>query len=197
VVDTIEKYLFESNYESPYKVISFEGIIDSCLFLILFLVNGCPLEITKKDQNTISYFIFIVLLSLYFILSGLKSIYRVTTIKLYSPMTRALTECVSDPIITEYFILKYYKKENNFWFFCIITTASLFIISFCSLVYNDFIILYCCNLEKNTYTEITKRSLPISNYFDEEEDVNINPFDDDDDDDDKNAPKIDNTIIIQ
>ena len=30
-------------------------------------------------------------------------------------------------------------------------------ISFFSLVYNDFIILYCCGLQHNTYDEITNR----------------------------------------
>ena len=33
--------------------------------------------------------------------------------------------------------------------------------NFFSLVYNDFLILYCCNLEHQTYYEISKRAYDI------------------------------------
>ena len=40
--------------------------------------------------------------------------------------------------------------------FCLVV-FSLTVISFFSLVYNDFIILYCCGLEHYTYIEIDRR----------------------------------------
>ena len=33
---------------------------------------------------------------------------------------------------------------------------------FCSLVYNEFLVLYFCGLEKNTYIEIARRSRLLS-----------------------------------
>ena len=48
-----------------------------------------------KINNNIGLLIF--LLIIYFILTYFKNIYRVLTIKIYSPMTRALAESIVDP----------------------------------------------------------------------------------------------------
>ena len=45
----------------------------------------------------------------------------------------------------------------------ILILICLFITSFLSLVYNDFIVLYCCGLEYNTYLEIHKRAISYEN----------------------------------
>ena len=124
----------------------------------------------RKGKHPILWLIF--LLILYFIFSGLKNIYRVITIKLYSPMTRALTESITDPIIISTNIIiiiknSTKKEENNFYkteyYYCIwlFNTINIFctiIMAFCSCVYNDFVVLYCCGLEHNTYLEIAERS---------------------------------------
>lgn len=169
-LDTIEKYLFEFNHLSPYKVIICEGFINFFLLLILFLINGCSLQLEKITN--INIFVFIVLLLLYFFLSGLKNIYRVTTIKLYSPMTRALTECVLDPFISLIVFLVEYNIKDNFWIFFTINIICLFINAFFSLVYNDCIVLYCWGLEHETYLEIASRSSLINNEDDDSFDSN-------------------------
>ena len=46
---------------------------------------------------------------------------------------------------------------NNKWSF-IGTLISTAIIIFCCCVYNEAIILYCCNMEYFTYSEIAKRA---------------------------------------
>ena len=100
----------------------------------------------------------IILLILYFILSALKNIYRVATIKLYSPMTRALAESILDPLIIIYSsIIDSHKKIWFFWFYHGINIFLSIIMTFCSCVYNEFIVLYCCGLEYNTYHEVSKR----------------------------------------
>ena len=160
-LDTIEKYLFEFNYISPFTILIYEGFIGLCLLLVTFLVDGCNLKHFYKGEVESNKFVLILILIFYFLLSGFKNFYRVNTTKLYSPMTRALTECILDPIIT---IIKLFLYNNNkenseyFWFFFTINVVSLFIITFCSLVYNDFVVLYCYGLEKDTHLEITKRS---------------------------------------
>ena len=105
-------------------------------------------------------------------LSGLKNIYRVTTIKLYSPMTRALTECVLDPFISLIVFLSKYIIKDNFWIFFTINIFCWFINAFFSLVYNDCIVLYCWGLEHETYLEIISRSLLINNEDDDSFDSN-------------------------
>ncbi len=103
-------------------------------------------------------------------------------------MTRALTECILDPFITIYNLLVNYKWQDNFWIFFAINAFSLVIITFCSLVYNDFLVLYCYGLEKDTHLEISKRSAvngnSISEHMSDEKNEEEEEEDDDDDDED-------------
>ena len=113
-------------------------------------------NVINAEKNGLLIFLFF----LYSIFSGFKNIYRIVTIKLYSPMTRALTECICDPFVYIFiYIIKYeeFSKENNV--FNIINIICLFIMVFCALVYNEFLIIYCCGFEYNTFIEINKRSL--------------------------------------
>ena len=124
----------------------------------------CITVIVIISNNKLWYILLlIVLLILYFILSGFKNIYRVVTIKLYSPTTRALAETVLDPI--DYLLnslyenLDEYKNNSNGLIIFCINLFCLLLIDFSTCVYNDFIILYCFGLEHNTYPEIMKRSI--------------------------------------
>ena len=165
-LDTIEKYLFEYDYFSPFKVMMLEGFINSIgtLIIFLFTINDNTYKLKDTSHEKFFLFLLIILLIFYFILSGFKNIYRVSTIKIYSPMTRALTELILDPIIISILLLEsYLKTEKGFekfipWFFGINISCSI-IMAFCSCVYNDVIILYCCGLEYDTYKEINNRSI--------------------------------------
>ena len=187
-LDTIEKYLYEFDYVSPFKMLMGVGFVSCSIITIIFLISpsqkdGNP----NKDENLnmeiidILKIIFsILLLVLYLILSGFKNIYRVITIKLYSPMTRALAETIIDPIIV--FVLYFLKddqKKEHIWYISI-NLLCLILIVFCSFVYNDFIILYCFGLEHDTYTEITKRANEINNIILGEDNDNDNDNDSDD-----------------
>ena len=180
-LDTIEKHLFEFDYLNPFKVIIIEGFICVIFSLFFYLYNlifeNESLYFYKDDGNIIYL---IILLILYFILSGLKNIYIMITIKLYSPMTRALTETIIDPVIFLYNFNK--DKSDHNWTYYIINFVCLIIIVFCSLVYNDFIVLYCCGLERNTYKEIRKRSLiyNINDMLEENDSDDDNNSEDDD-----------------
>ena len=73
-------------------------------------------------------------------------------------MSRALFESTLDPFLFLYNFLTQNNKENKgIWIYFSLVVFILSVIAFFSLVYNDFIILYCCGLEYNTYTEINKR----------------------------------------
>ena len=82
-------------------------------------------------------FVLLVILTLiYLILSCFKSIYRVLTIRFYSPMTRALAESIIDPF--EFIGLFIYKSNQNnldekMVYYYVIIIISLFAISFLSL----------------------------------------------------------------
>jgi len=179
-LDTIEKYLFEFDYLNPYKVLMLEGLIGCLFILLLFFFESTYDDINslKENGNKIAL---TILLIIHFLLTYFKNIYRVLTIETYSPMTRALTESIVDPIeiICQIFIFNEDKNQGinpNRVLYYILILVFLFIISFLSMVYNDFIILYCWGLEYNTHLEINKRSISYGNF-------NSGLMDDDDDND--------------
>lgn len=175
-LDTTEKYLFEFDYVNPYKVMMIEGIINFISLGIYYYFNGH--ENQFKDLNlknkpfesneTINLIIFIVLIILYFVFAGTRNIYRVSTIKYFSPMARALTEAIFDPFQIAYKLRDHFKTVF-YW----VNVVCLVIMVFSSLVYNEFIILYCCGLEYNTHIEIRNRGNSFSIYNDEEK-ISIN-----------------------
>ena len=84
-------------------------------------------------------------------------------------MARALFELILDPSGALY---KFWAKDEDIKreikfsiIYYIITATSLILISIFALVYNDFLVLYCCGLEKETYLEIQKRALSKNIYI--------------------------------
>ena len=170
-LDTIEKYLFEFDYLNPYKVLMLEGLIGCLLLPILFITNKTTEDFNEFFGKEAWRLALLIILSLiYLILSLFKNVYRVLTIKSYSPMTRALAESIIDPFDFIYLFINrkkiYNLKNNNILnniFYFIVIFICLLITSFLSFVYNDFIVLYCCGLEYNTHLEIQKRSILYEN----------------------------------
>jgi len=193
-LDTIEKYLFDFNFLRPCSILLYEGLTGTVLIPMLLLIDNDSYqdfkEIKVEKNNIFLIFLFIG----FVIINAFKNLYRVLTIQYYSSMTRALAESILDPFVLFYYLFlpemdNKEKKEGNLndfiYFFLII--FFLVIIAFCSLVYNDFIILYCFGMEKNTYIEIKKRSYSnLNNAILDENDSDS----DEDNNDDNNAQLI-------
>jgi len=97
----------------PFEVMMFEGLINTILIICLFFfVNSSIEEEIRIFKNSEHLPYLIILIILYFIFSALKNIYRVATIKLYSPMTRALAESILDPLIIIYSSIIDSHKKN-------------------------------------------------------------------------------------
>jgi drug/metabolite transporter (DMT)-like permease len=163
-LDTIEKYLFEFDYLNPYKVLMIEGLI-GCLFLpILFFMDKTYEDFKEfSEKKVYQLIILIICLLIYSGLSLFKNIFRVLTIKFYSPMTRALAESIIDPFDFIYLVLKEIIVKNEVNYHYIAISIALCVISFLSFVYNDFIVLYCFGLEYNTHLEIQNRAILYEN----------------------------------
>ena len=163
LMDVTEKYLFDYDYINIFSMLVYEGLIGIICFIVFFFNNKNYQNEGKnilKDMSKFNWSLisFILLSLLYTIISGFKNAYRVKTNKYYSPMSRALFESTLDPFLFLYNFLTQNNKENKgIWIYFSLVVFSLSVIAFFSLVYNDFIILYCCGLEYNTYTEINKR----------------------------------------
>ena len=184
LTDSIEKYLFEYNYVNPFKVLMIEGLVGLVFgFVYCFCYNPIP-ELKKfyeYDQNNKKIFPYIILFSvLFLILCGVQNIFRVVTNKVYSPMALALSQYFFNPIYIIFTLIvekDFESKRGNTYLFFSLNLILTIIISLCGCVYNEFIILFFCGLQHETYKEISFRAaLPDS----EDELDNINVCDEED-----------------
>ena len=162
--DSVEKYLIEYNQLSPFLILMIEGIL-GFIFSILYSLYSNPFnEINQYKKNrTISEFTLLTLaLVLYMILSGGNNTFRLLTLKIYSPMTSTFMRYILNPFyIIYYFIFEndfISNNQSNYAYFIINLIISL-ILSFCGCVYNEFLILFCFGLERDTHNQVTKRSV--------------------------------------
>ena len=162
-LDSIEKYLFEYDYVNPFYALMYEGIYGFFMTFFYFTIPDYLDDIKNvyKTYSAGELILFTFLLLLYIVLCGGRNIFRVITTKIYSPMTRGLTDYFINPI---YYIYDYSlgndfikQGEKDFNYFLINLIISL-IISFCGCVYNEFIVLFCCGLERNTHDQISIRA---------------------------------------
>ena len=172
--DVVEKYLLEYDFINPFFLLMIEGIFGCIItFIYSFLENPFK-EIMVIYDDTNKFILLIFLLFLFFFLSGGRNAYRVMTNKIYSPMTRTLTDSFLDPFLLVYYYLfeKDFKcgekNEQNIFYF-IINLVILIIICFCGSVYNELFILYYKNLEYDTHLEISKRASSIGELDNESE----------------------------
>ena len=184
LVDSIEKYLFEYNYVNPFKVLMIEGLVGLVFgFVYCFCYNPIP-ELKKfyeYDHNNKKIFPYIILFSvLFLILCGVQNIFRVVTNKVYSPMALALSQYFFNPIYIIFTLIvekDFESKRGNTYLFFSLNLILTIIISLCGCVYNEFIILFFCGLQHETYKEISFRAaLPDS----ENELDNVNVCDEED-----------------
>ena len=164
LMDTIEKYIFEYNFLNPFAVLMFEGLFGFLVSFFFFLVPGYLKDISKvyKESTRGMSILFIILLIVYFILCGGRNIFRVFTNKLYSPMARSLTDYFLNPI----YLIFYLTLSNDFssdgqvkriLYFTFNIILSI-IISFCGLIYNEFLVLFFCGLQHETFYQISLRA---------------------------------------
>ena len=163
MVDANEKYLFEYDNLNPFYALLFEGLF-GFLLSVIYVIFYNPFEKIneiKKNKTSSEFGILIFCLIIYVILSGLKNLFRVNTTKIFTPMTTASSEFILNPI---YFIIDFVlgndfikKGKRNYAYFFINIIISI-IISFFCLVFNEFAILYICDLDKDTHLQISKRS---------------------------------------
>ena len=154
--DIVDKYLFEFNYVDPFKILIYKGIIET--LLIIFLKN----DLINDIQVILKLKISIFLLLIYFIVSGFKTIYKILTVKTYSPMTRTLADSFLDIFFNIYYYWDIIKGNDILRMTCFwIDLFFKVIIIFFNCVFNELLVLYCFGMDKNTYLEITERAIKM------------------------------------
>ena len=157
-LDTIEKYLFSTDFIDIFKLVIVEGVMDLLLSSCLYFFHKPQKELIilfSSKENEI-YLVFGLLL-LYGIFSGLKNIYRRYTVKEFTPMTRALAESILDPFLIILGFIQNDKENKELQIFIINLICSLIMV-FCSCVYNEIFVLFCCGLEYKTHLGIVKKT---------------------------------------
>ena len=163
LLDSIEKYLFEYDFMNPFIVLMCEGMFGLVISLIFIFSDNYfnDAVIVYKNFSAGKFTLFIFLLFLYVIICGIKNIFKMVTIKLYSPMAKSLTDYFLNPIYLSYsFAAKedfITKSTRNYPYF-IVNLILSFIISFFGCVYNEFIVLLFCGLGINTHDQVSKRA---------------------------------------
>ena len=169
-LDLVEKYLLEYDFVNPFKMLMIEGFFGSIITTAYYFLPGISFEINNSKSIEESQFIILLVtfLIVYFLLSGARNSYRVATNKLYSPMTRTLADSILDPLLIIYYYFfdddfKVDGKRNISYF--IINLATSIIMVFCSCVYNELIVLFCCKLEYDTHHEVSIRAKEIEKAY--------------------------------
>ena len=163
-MDSIEKYLFEYDYMNPFVVLMYEGFFGFFISFIVFIDSNYFHDmalIYNKSTSIGNFILFIFLLIVYMILSAGKNLYRIFVTKIYNPMVKTLQDYLLNPIYLIYYFgaqkdfMK--NKELDIAYFILNIIISL-IISFFGCIYNEFIILFFCDLERDTHDQISKRA---------------------------------------
>jgi len=165
LTDSTDKYLLEYDYVNPFRILMLEGLVGLFFSLIYcFCYNPIP-ELKKfyeNDTNNKKIFPYVILLlALFLILSGVQNTFRVATNKVYSPMALALAQYFFNPIYIIFTLIieeDFKSKRGNRYLFFSINLILTIIISLCGCVYNEFIILFFCGLQHETYKEIASRA---------------------------------------
>ena len=127
-----------------------KGIIGFFINLLFFIYQD-PLEqikiINDDTPEKMPYLIFLIIL--FFLLSCGRNIYKIITIKLYSPTTKALSDYIFVPLLIIYYFIfdnDFTVNNNKIYYYFILNLIISFIIVICGLIYNEFLVLFFWNL---------------------------------------------------
>ena len=157
--DCVEKYLVEVNFLNPFKVVMLKGIIELILS-IFYSIGKDPFGDVIKvfRQKDVPKIICLLLLFLaYFFLSAMVNVYKIYCNVIYTPMAKSLMDYFMTPFYNIYYFLKYKDFYENIIYFIVSEIISL-TIDFFGLLYNEFIILFCCGLEHETKKKKKRRA---------------------------------------
>ena len=120
----------------------------------------------KKNKDKFGFLIFLHFLIILF--SGIKNTFRVITNKVYSPMALALAEYFLNPIyiiLTLTLVNDFKSERGSKYLYFSLNLVFTILITLSGCVYNEFIILFFCGLQHETYSEIASRAASVDDNF--------------------------------
>lgn len=169
--DVGEKWLMEKQFYSPFRILLFEGLVGMIVSIPIFIAAyftkcqngwafckvGSPVEtfsllITSVFSAKAVGYCFALL-----ILNGGLNLSNILANHLLSPTHKSVGDTVSSIILATNMLVDNQIKQNVIFNWALIVPGDIIILLAC-LVFNEIIVLYCCNLHKNTKVEIMQRS---------------------------------------
>ena len=163
LTDVIERYLVDYDYINAFEILMLEGIASFIITAIysIFINPFKEISIVYKRIEASNFILLIFLLFLFIVLSAFINIYKILCNILYSPMAKSLS-CY---FLTSIFIIYHYINKNDFMIngeqniiYFLMSLAFSVLIDIFGLIYNEFFILKCFGLSKETYDGISVRA---------------------------------------
>ena len=168
--DVFENYLLEYDFMSPFITLILESIFGLILASIYSFEDN-PFKDLKRiyEENDAGYFLLLLFLFfLYMAFSAGANVYKLLSNVLYSPMAKSLAGYILNPFLYIYYYINEDEftsnGEKNFLYFFINVILAI-IISFLGCVYNEFLVLSCFQLDYETYSEISLRSMTENSFY--------------------------------
>ena len=162
----IEKYLVDINYINPFLILTLEWIFEFILTSIYIgvfnkkFLNGLKIFINANGTKKL---LRILPLIGYILISTISNVYKIYCNVIYSPMARSLINYLLTPVFIIYTFFINLDFNRNVLYLVISIILSV-VISFFGCVYNEYIILFCCELEKETKDSIAERAKSVENF---------------------------------
>ena len=133
--DVIEKYLMEFDFLNPFLILTFQSFF-GLILVAIYSAGENPFKGIKRiheESSNGDFILLLLLLFMYFVLSGILNSYRVLTNCLFSPMVKTLSVYILNPLFYLYYFIKGYdfiSEGERKWAFFIINIIISIIISF-------------------------------------------------------------------
>lgn len=159
-----EKWLMDSKFFSPYKILFIEGLSSFCFcivsFLILSFIN-CPFDefcrsghkffeiglMLNECRDNYGYYIA-------FFISGFGvDLFIILTVKIFNPAFRP----IFDTLLSIGMAYNLFKMNNEGIIWKVVKIISYIFIIFADLIFNEIILINCFNISKDTRNNISIR----------------------------------------
>ena len=172
LMEIIEKWLMDIQYISVYKLIFIEGTYGTIIMVIVILIsnivcdNNIISSIGKLFSTDYTYYIQMLL----YILATLGYNVFIDLINKTSGPTHRVVSDTLTSIIS--LILSFILRGGSRYVFVILIIGDILIV-LGSIIFNEIIIIYICNLEESTKEEIIKREREETTMHEEDNNLKL------------------------
>lgn len=170
LMEIIEKWLMDIQYVSVYKLIFIEGTYGTIIMVIVILISNtvCNSNIISSIGKLFSTdYTYYIQMLLYILATLGYNVFIDLINKTSGPTHRVVSDTLTSIIRL---ILSFIVQQNKYVFLAIIGDI---LIVLGSIIFNEIIIIYICNLEESTKEEIIKREREETTMHEEDNNLKL------------------------